>query len=106
MSTRTRPNGGRAPGIRPVPQRTCVGCRQVRAKKELVRVVRDPSGDVSVDMTGKKAGRGAYICPQTACLELAVKGRRLEKALARPISPDVHTALARALAAPASGGAP
>lgn len=106
MSARAHPKAARAPGLRPAPQRTCVGCRQVRGKKELVRVVRDPSGDVSVDVTGKKAGRGAYICPQTACLDLAVKGKRLEKALARPVSAEVHAALARALAPPAPGGAP
>ncbi len=85
--------------LRKLPQRTCVGCRNVRPKKELVRIVRDPEGGISVDPTGKKAGRGAYICPSAECLEKAVKQKRLERALARPIPPDVHEQLRATLAA-------
>jgi len=66
---------------RRVPQRTCVGCHQVKEKRALVRVVRDPQGIVSIDVTGKSSGRGAYICPNIQCLEMAIKGNRLEKAL-------------------------
>ncbi|HHT26807.1 MAG TPA: YlxR family protein [Firmicutes bacterium] len=66
---------------RRVPQRTCVGCRQVRAKKELVRIVRTPDGNVLVDPTGKASGRGGYICPSVTCLEQAVKTRSLDRAL-------------------------
>jgi len=72
---------------RKVPVRTCVGCRTARPKKELIRVVRDPDGELHVDPTGKKSGRGAYICPDENCLDAAVKGKRLERALERPV-PD------------------
>ena len=61
------------------PQRTCVGCRRVRGKSDLVRITRTPDGAVTVDRTGHGAGRGAYVCPETACVERA--GRRLAGAL-------------------------
>ncbi|MEW6522159.1 MAG: YlxR family protein [Bacillota bacterium] len=67
--------------VKKIPQRTCVGCQAVRPKRELVRVVRTPDGSVCLDPTGKKSGRGAYLCPQVACLNAALKGKRLEKAL-------------------------
>ncbi len=72
-----------------VPQRTCVGCRQVKGKKELVRIVRTPDGSVIVDQTGKVSGRGAYICPLVACLEQAVKTKSLERALLISVPPEV-----------------
>ena len=74
---------------RKVPMRTCVGCRTTRPKKELIRVVRDPQGELHVDPTGKKSGRGAYICPDIACLEAAAKGKRLERALERPVPEEL-----------------
>lgn len=67
--------------VRHVPQRQCVGCRQVRPKREMVRVVRTPAGEVRVDLTGKVSGRGAYVCPDVACAETAVRERRLQQAL-------------------------
>lgn len=67
--------------VRKVPMRTCTGCRQAKNKKELIRVVRDKEGNVSVDFTGKKNGRGAYICPDVKCLDLAVKNKGLERTL-------------------------
>ena len=77
---------------RKVPMRTCVGCRTVRPKRELIRVVRDPQGELHVDATGKKSGRGAYICPTAQCLRDAVNGKRLERALERPVPQEVlHT---------------
>jgi len=78
---------------RKIPMRTCVGCRTSRPKRELVRIVRDPQGELHVDATGKLAGRGAYICPDIACFDAAVKGKRLEKALERSIPPEVIEAL-------------
>lgn len=66
---------------RKVPERMCVGCKAMHPKRELLRVVRTPEGEVLLDPTGKKSGRGAYICPSSACLELALKGDRLSKAL-------------------------
>jgi len=70
------------------PQRTCVGCRQVLTKRELVRVVRTPQGSIEVDATGKKAGRGAYLHPARECWEQALKGNRLEHALKGRLSPE------------------
>ena len=64
-----------------IPQRTCIGCRQVRAKRDMVRIVRTPEGKLVVDKTGKQNGRGAYLCPDQACWTAALKGERLSKAL-------------------------
>jgi hypothetical protein len=65
----------------------CVGCREMKNKRELVRIVRSPQGDIDLDTTGKKPGRGAYICPEPECLKQAIKGKRLQKALEQNI-PD------------------
>ena len=64
-----------------VPQRTCVVCRTVRPKRELVRIVRTSEGAMMVDATGKRSGRGAYLCRQRGCWEAALVGRQLERAL-------------------------
>jgi predicted RNA-binding protein YlxR (DUF448 family) len=73
---------GKRPGRRKhVPQRTCIACRTVRPKRDLVRVVRTPEGAVLVDETGKLSGRGAYLCRQRDCWEIAMKRKRLEHAL-------------------------
>ena len=77
-----------------VPQRTCVACRTVRPKRELVRVVRLASGWVEVDVTGKKSGRGAYLCGEASCWGLGLKGARLARALRAEISPDNREQLA------------
>ncbi|MCG0238017.1 MAG: YlxR family protein [Firmicutes bacterium] len=68
-----------------VPLRRCVGCQEMRPKKELLRVVRTPEGEILVDPTGKKSGRGAYICRSPECLQAAIKGKRLERDLGHPI---------------------
>jgi predicted RNA-binding protein YlxR (DUF448 family) len=73
--------------MKPVPQRTCVACRRARPKRELVRLVR-AGGGVEIDTTAKREGRGAYICPEAACWEKALKGAALEKALRGPLSRD------------------
>ena len=78
-----------------IPMRMCVGCREMKPKKELLRVVRSPEGEVSIDPGGKKSGRGAYVCPEDACLNRAVKQRQLERALERAISPEVFEQLRR-----------
>ncbi|MDI3281344.1 MAG: YlxR family protein [Bacillota bacterium] len=89
-------------GPRKVPQRTCLGCRSVRPKKELIRIVRTPEGSVVVDPTGKRSGRGAYLCPSPDCLERARKGKTLEKALEQEIiGEEVWNNLARQLKLPA-----
>ena len=74
---------------RHVPQRSCVACRQVRPKAELLRVVRTPLGEVRVDRSGKLAGRGAYLCPSAACAAQAVKQKRLGRALGAAVGPEV-----------------
>ena len=61
-----------------IPMRMCVGCGEMKPKKELIRIVTDPEGNVSVDPTGKKAGRGAYICRDTQCLKKAAKSKRIK----------------------------
>jgi len=76
-----------------VPQRMCVGCRQMRPKKEMIRVVRTPEDGIEIDFKGKRSGRGAYICPARECFEKAQKGRHLEKALKTSIPGEVYTAL-------------
>ncbi len=76
-----------------VPQRQCVGCRTQRPKRELVRVVRSPEGEVSIDTRGKKPGRGAYVCPDAQCLKKAVKSRALGRALGVEIPPEIYETL-------------
>lgn len=66
---------------RKIPMRMCVGCREMKPKKELIRAVRSPEGQVSLDPTGKKAGRGAYVCLNADCLKRALKQRQLDRAL-------------------------
>lgn len=78
---------------RHVPQRTCVGCRQPTAKRRLVRIVRLVSGSVQVDPTGKKSGRGAYLCWDQSCWETALKKKSLERALKTDISAEDRAAL-------------
>ncbi|MFC1860824.1 RNase P modulator RnpM [Chloroflexota bacterium] len=74
--------------IKHIPQRTCVACRKVRPKRELIRLVRIAEGNVYLDSTGKIAGRGAYLCPSQGCLEIGLSGGRLEHALHTNINQD------------------
>jgi predicted RNA-binding protein YlxR (DUF448 family) len=76
-----------------IPQRKCMGCMESRNKSELIRVVRSPEGEISLDLKGKKSGRGAYICQNISCLKKARKGKRIERALECEISDDIYTAL-------------
>ncbi|SHI69041.1 RNase P modulator RnpM [Propionispora hippei] len=76
-----------------IPQRMCVGCQEMKSKKELLRIVRTPDGSIVLDATGKKAGRGAYICPSEECFTKAMKQKRIEKALNQPIEAAVYEAL-------------
>ncbi len=73
-----------------VPLRKCTGCSLMKEKRELVRVVRNKEGEVSLDLTGKKSGRGAYICKDIECLKLARKAKRIERALDCTISPELY----------------
>ncbi|SDF06502.1 RNase P modulator RnpM [Sporolituus thermophilus] len=76
-----------------VPQRVCVGCQEMKNKKELIRVVRTPTGEVLIDTTGKKAGRGAYLCNNEQCFTKAFKEKRLERALKHSIEPLIYEEL-------------
>lgn len=80
-----------------VPMRTCVGCRTTAPKRELIRVVRTPEGDVEMDLTGKRSGRGVYICANEQCLEKAVKARQLERGLKTTIDEQVVEGLKKVL---------
>ena len=77
-----------------IPLRQCLGCREMKPKRELVRVVRAPDGAVSLDYKGKSPGRGAYVCPNKECLKKAVKSRALERALETQIPEDIYEGLA------------
>ncbi len=74
---------------RKIPLRICIGCQEKLPKKELVRIVRTPEGEVTLDSSGKKPGRGAYICPNESCFQKAIKGKRVEKNLRHPISNEL-----------------
>ena len=76
-----------------IPLRQCLGCREMKPKKELVRVVRAPEGDVSIDLKGKKPGRGAYVCRSSDCLKKALRSNALGRSLEAAIPPEVQAAL-------------
>ncbi|MDD3337042.1 MAG: YlxR family protein [Eubacteriales bacterium] len=81
------------PKVRKTPMRMCVGCREMKPKKELLRVVRSPDGVVSLDPSGKKPGRGAYCCYSADCLKRALKQGQLDRQLEVKLSADVNQAL-------------
>ena len=76
-----------------LPLRMCTGCSEHKPKKELVRVVRSPEGEISLDLTGRKPGRGAYICPSLDCLRKARRAKRLERAVSCRIPDAVYDAM-------------
>lgn len=73
--------------------RMCLGCSEMKPKKELVRVVKSKEGEISLDLTGKKAGRGAYICRSAECLEKARKARRFEKSFSCKIDDEIYESM-------------
>ena len=79
--------------IKKIPQRQCVGCREMKDKRSLLRVVKSPEGQVSLDFGGKKPGRGAYVCHDVACLKKARKSRALERAFSMPLPAQVWEGL-------------
>ena len=79
--------------MKSIPLRTCMGCNEKKPKKELVRIVKNKEGEISLDKTGKLDGRGAYICDNAECLEKVVKSKRLEKVLESQISEEVYNNL-------------
>ena len=82
-----------------IPMRQCLGCREMKPKKELIRVVRSPEGEISLDFKGKANGRGAYVCPQPECLKKAIKARALERAFSAQIPPEVYERLSEQMEA-------
>ena len=86
-----------------IPQRQCMGCRERKAKRELIRVVRSPEGEVSLDFGGKKNGRGAYICPNPGCLKKAIRSKALERSLEVPIPEEVYARLEKEMEQNANG---
>lgn len=82
---------------RKIPMRKCTGCGEMKPKKELIRVVKSPEGEISLDLTGKKAGRGAYICHSRECFDKARKAKRLEKAFETQIPDSVYEEMANQL---------
>ena len=81
--------------VKHIPHRTCVACRKVRPKRELTRLVRISDGSVEVDASGRKAGRGAYLCQSAECWQNGLKGNRLERALRTTLSQDNQEQLVR-----------
>lgn len=79
--------------VKKIPLRMCTGCMEMKPKKELIRIVKTPEGEVCVDLTGKKAGRGAYICKNVECFEKAFKVKRLSRNLEIPISEEIYEKL-------------
>ena len=76
-----------------IPQRQCIGCRERKEKRELIRVVRAPDGGVSLDFRGKAPGRGAYICPDMACLKKAIRSKALDRSLEVTIPEEIYARL-------------
>ena len=82
-----------------IPMRQCTGCREMKPKYELIRVVKSPEGTISLDFKGQASGRGAYVCPDPGCLKKAVKSRALERALDTQIPEDIYEQLSREMEA-------
>lgn len=85
---------------RKTPMRQCVGCREMKPKRDLIRVVRSPEGEISLDFKGKKPGRGAYVCHDSGCLARAKKSKALGRALEVEIPEEVYDRLTREMEAP------
>lgn len=79
--------------VKKIPMRRCVGCGEQKPKKQLLRIVALPTGEIEVDRTGKKSGRGVYICDNAECFAKTFDSHGLERSLKRPVSRDVYTAL-------------
>lgn len=76
-----------------IPMRMCLGCGEMKPKRELIRVVKSKEGDISLDLTGKKSGRGAYICKSVECFEKARKARKFERSFTCMISEDIYNSM-------------
>jgi predicted RNA-binding protein YlxR (DUF448 family) len=76
-----------------IPQRQCIGCGEMKSKREMIRVLKTPEGDFTLDSTGRKNGRGAYLCPSVECFHKAVKGKGLDRSFKMAIPKEVYEAL-------------
>lgn len=79
--------------MKSLPQRTCIGCNSKKNKSELIRIVKNKEGNISIDKTGKATGRGAYICDNVECLEKAIKSKKIEKAFEMKINNEIYESL-------------
>lgn len=79
--------------MKKIPIRTCIGCNESKPKKELIRVVKSPDGEISIDFTGKKNGRGAYLCFNVTCLEKAIKTKKLSRTFETQIEDEIYNKL-------------
>lgn len=79
--------------MKKIPQRTCIGCGEKKDKKDLIRIVKDKEGNISIDKTGRANGRGAYICDKIDCFEKTVKSKKLEKAFEMKIENEIYETL-------------
>ena len=86
-------NKDQTPKVKKVPIRQCLGCNEHKPKNEMIRVVRSPEGEISLDTRGKKSGRGAYICHNVGCLNKARKSKRIERALECAIPDEVYNTM-------------
>ena len=86
-----------------IPQRQCMGCRERKEKREMIRVVRSPEGQISLDFRGKAPGRGAYICPKMECLKRAIKAKSLERSLETAIPEEIYARLEQEMEANGNG---
>jgi uncharacterized protein len=78
---------------RKIPLRKCIACQEMKPKKELIRVVRTPDEQILIDLTGKKSGRGAYLCGKASCFKLAKKSKAFDRALKQSVSPEIYDQL-------------
>ena len=83
--------------VKKIPQRLCLGCNEMKDKRDMIRVVRSKEGEISLDLTGKKSGRGAYVCHSIECLRAARKAKRFERAFSCAISDEIYDGMEREL---------
>lgn len=82
-----------------IPMRQCLGCREMKPKRDLIRVVKSPTGDIALDFKGKAPGRGAYVCPNSDCLKRAIRSKALERAFETPIPEEIYSQLSQQMEA-------
>lgn len=85
--------------VKKIPERRCIGCMETKEKRDLIRVVRAPDGGISIDFTGKKSGRGAYLCKDESCLKKAKKSGALARSLNCEIAPEIYDELEKEIRA-------